>query len=394
VSSERKSILFVVNSRNYNVFNRNSAIDSILCSILIELSSFYDVYVNGKPMPKKIVYNQSALKKLSEGSGIRKLVPGFIKQIARDLRVFRDNKILLNEISRMKRPDVIIELMRYGSDLGTELKKKFRSPLIAYFDAPSVEENKYLRASFSPFYPRVSRIEENTISEADKVVVYSEAIRDYWLKRIKDLDAAKFAIFQTLDYSRLVFNDAKQFNEPLTIGFVGSFLKWHRVENLVHAFNKLRNDGVNAKLLLVGAGEEFESVKAKAEQSGWKNDITLTGFIDGEKLKECRNSIDIGVMPGTHWYCMPTKVFEYGAAGIASIAPGTKSIRCMFNEDEVVFLNDTSADELYKKLSDLISGPQRMKELATNLRVKISSRNSLPKASAFYRNMIEELTSN
>lgn len=387
----KRKILFVVNQKHYNIFNRKSAIDSILCSILLELSKNYEVSVNGKPMTSKLKFEQKAVDSLSSTSPLRKILPESLKQFFRDLSVFRTNKELFNEISQKQKPDVIIELMRYGSDLGQRLKDYFKVPLIAYFDAPSVEENKYLRGTYSPYYGRINLMEERTIEKADKVIVYSEAITDYWQTRIRPLNKSKFHVFQTLDYTRLNFNFEKSFNDPITIGFVGSFLKWHKVENLVNAFQKLREEDYDVRLLLIGAGEEFNSVSKVVEASKWKKDITLTGFIDGENLIKQRDRIDIGVMPGTHWYCMPTKVFEYGASGIASIAPGTNSIKCMFDKDELLFLEENSAEELYTTLKKFLNNKEQMKQMAFNLRAKIKSRNSLEQASKFYNQLISQI---
>ena len=389
----RKKILFVVNKKNYNVFNRNSAIDSILCSILLDLSKDHEVWVNGKILKQDLVYNSSAISKLSSTSFLKRNVPGFIKQFLSDLKVIKDNKSMFEEISKTPKPDIIIELMRYGSELGSKLKEHFNVPLIAYFDAPAIEENRYLTGRSSLFYKFFHACENRTIKMADKVIVYSSAITDYWTKRIPGIDINKFEIFQTLDYSRLTFIENKQYGSPLTIGFVGSFLKWHRVENLVKAFENLRKKGFKANLLLIGAGEEYEAIKRQVSVSTYKEDIIMTGFIDGDKLIEFRNRIDIGVMPGTHWYCMPTKVFEYGASRIASLAPGTESIRRMFVEnDEVVFLNDFTADELERELSKLIQTPSQIEKLARNLQNKIFKNNSIDVAGEFYRNLISKLT--
>lgn len=387
----KKKILFVVNIKNYNIFNRKSAIDSILCSILMELSENYEVYVNTSPLTKKVVYNTDSLDTLSESSRIKKMVPEFVKQFLRDLNMLKGNKQLFNEISKLPKPDLIIELMRYGSDLGSELKKHFNVPLIAYFDSPAVEENKFLKGKVSAYYSKIAKSEEKTVIDADKVIVYSEVIKRYWLARSQFIDPKKFEIFQTLDYTRLSFNHKKIFGDVLTIGFVGSFLKWHKVENLLHAYTQLRVNGYKVKLLLVGAGEEFKAIQKEVDESPWKGDITLTGFIDGEKLNEYRNKIDIGVMPGTHWYCMPTKVFEYGASGIVSIVPGTRSIKRMFTGEEVVFLEDSSPEELFSKLEIMLNKRHEMNKLAINLRTKVLTTNSIQQANTFYNNLINNL---
>jgi glycosyltransferase involved in cell wall biosynthesis len=389
--STKKKLLFVVNSKNYTIFNRNSAIDSILFSILKELSINYDIYVNGKLVLLNTVYNASSINKLSGSSSLASKLPEVVKQFLRDIIVLKDTNYLFNQIKNTQKPDVIIELMRYGSNLGTRLKKYFNVPLIAYFDAPAVEENKYLKGTNSIFYPVISKLEAQTILEADKVIVYSEAIKTYWTDKIPKINQEKFSIFQTLDYTRLNFKWDKNISSHLTVGFVGSFLKWHRVHHLIEAYNKLRDEHQELELLLIGAGEEFESIKKLVDDSKWKNDITLTGFIDGERLKECRDKIDIGVMPGTHWYCMPTKVFEYGASGIISIAPTTNSIKCMFQDDEVVFLENNSATELYQKLQFVIHNLDDVKRRSEKLRTKIFKNNSLQVASAFYNRLIEDV---
>jgi hypothetical protein len=96
-------------------------------------------------------------------------------------------------------------------------------------------------------------------------------------------------------------------------------------------------------------------------------------------------------MPGTNWYCMPTKVFEYGASNIASLVPATNSIKTMFNENEVLFIENYTLDELYNKLKILLNDKSYINYLANNLRLKLINQNNKEKASIFYKNLFNEL---
>ncbi len=381
-----KTILFVVNQINYSVYNRYSAIDSILCSVLEQLSKNHIIYVNHQKFENTSSKADSKpIFKLSKASIIKKYIPKFIKKNFNDYKAIRSNKILFDDITRSVNPDVIIELMRYGSTLGVLLKNHYQKPLIAYFDSPAVEERQFFYPGFSFFDSKANENEETTIKMADQVIVYTQPIIEYWKQKIPTISSEKFNVFQTLDYSRLDFVDEKIFNQIPVIGFIGSFLKWHRLDLLLEAFEKVRQDGLLAKLLLIGAGEEYQYIMQKVQNSAYKEDITLTGFVDGNALKEYRKKIDVGVMPGTHWYCMPTKVFEYGAAQIPSIAPKTKNMLFLFKEGEhVLMFEQNNIDSLYKSIKEVLIQFKDKKKMGLALQKIVRENNSKEAALAFY----------
>lgn len=385
-----KTLLFVVNSPNFDIHNRRSAIDSILCSILSELSSEYTIYVNDKRFGPDSEKLNSPIYNLSSTNKIKALVPKIVKRNINDIKDINRNQELFRKIVGEVKPDIILELMRFGSDLGLRLKNHYKIPLIAYFDSPAVEERQFFVKNFSFFESAADKNEERTILGADKVIVYTQPVVDYWKRRLKGVDERKFKIFQTLDYSRLVFKKDKSFNQVPVIGFIGSFLKWHRVDLLVEAFEELCEKGYKMNLLLIGAGEEFTSIKDQISRSKYADKITLSGFVDGEKLEAYRNSIDIGVMSGTHWYCMPTKVFEYGAAGIASIAPRTQNMRYLFKEGEDILMFEMgNKRELVEKLEYYLNNPSEIKRMGANLQKSVFERNSISKAFSFYKEIID-----
>lgn len=392
MSIRRPRILFVNCTPQYNLFNRKSAIDSILCSMLLQLMDTCDISVNGASLRKEDFYQEARTTQLSQPHPLARYIPKRGKQLIRDLRQFRHNDQLFQQIIAGEKPDMIIELMRYSSDLGARLKAYWGVPLLAYFDAPAVQEHQAFHGNISFYYNRVAANELKNIQAADRVIVYSQPVADHWLKQDEKMAAAKFRVFQTLDYTRLQFEEEKKIGDPPVIGFVGSFLKWHRVDMLLNAFESIRKKGLDARLLLVGAGEEFPQIQEQVAASPWKEDIQLTGFVDGDQLRTYRNQMDIGVMPSSNWYGIPTKVFEYGAAKIASVVPDTPTISYLFTDREnVLFFPNHDEAGLTRCLEILLAETDLLPRLGTQLQSLIQTRNSPEKAIEFYTGLIEEL---
>jgi glycosyltransferase involved in cell wall biosynthesis len=395
--SERKNILFVAGVKNYNIFNRMSAIDSILCSILLELNQHHNIFVNGRSLDeleaefKAAQQSAGGVTALSGGGGIKKFIPTKLKEGIKDRRIFKANDILIGQLKKMPKPDLVMELMKYGSDVGHRIAEHFNVPFIAYFDAPCTVQFKEL-FGFNPVYnKRISGNEIRTLEKADRVIAYSQPVRDYWVKQSGNINPDKFNVFQTLDYSRLTSTDQKQYNSVPNIGFIGTFMKWHRVDMLVDVFVKLRNEGSNANLFLVGAGEEYQNILSKIDDSGYKDSITTTGFIDGNQLQEYKKQIDIGIMPSSNWYGIPTKVFEYGACQIASVAPATPTINDIFTHNENILLFENhSFDGLYNSIKSLVDDQDLLERVAGNLHQKITTEYRTDVAVDFYLKLIKE----
>ena len=171
-------------------------------------------------------------------------------------------------------------------------------------------------------------------------------------------------------------------------------MTWHRVMELVHTYEKIRYRGFEAKLLLIGAGKEFDAVTQRVNNSAFSKDIEMTGFIDGSELNSFKSKIDIGVMPGSNWYGIPTKVFEYGAFGIASVAPATPTIKDIFVDKKEILLFDLeNEDSMEETLVKLLSDEEFRIEIAKNLKQRIVSEYSISNARLCYMNMFSQFIS-
>ncbi len=105
--------------------------------------------------------------------------------------------------------------------------------------------------------------------------------------------------------------------------FSGLFYPWHGVRHLAAAFNGLHRECANARLLLLGDGEEAPLVRALLEEGGSLGACDLRGLIPPEQVAGYLACADVLVAPHADWqgfFGSPIKLFEYMAAGKAIVA--------------------------------------------------------------------------
>ncbi len=240
----------------------------------------------------------------------------------------------------------------------------------------------------------IRKNEVDSLAFADKIVVYSDAVKDYLLKisdnRIKE---HQFVYFQNVDFTRFdVLNNEKSFDCPqINICFIGSFLKWHQVDFLIEAFKKIIESGIQAKLFLVGDGMERMNIQNQVESltEEIKSQIEFTGYLDGESLYNLKKEMHIGVMPGSNWYGAPSKIFEYGAMKMAVVAPNTPTISFLFNQDEVQLFERRNQKDFTDKLLDLVKDRNKIKTFSDVLNQKIVATYNLENSKKFYKNLFK-----
>lgn len=387
-------LLLVYSKSTQELFNRQSALGSYmkcLCELLE--NGGIEVWINGvsfKELKRQNVIFKSIA--VAKNGSWKKFIPAFIKEFLKDVRVFKSMDKLFDSIPKTSTYDCILEFYNYGSDVGYRIAKQQRIPLLVVFDAPVLEEYMFFHGKKYFNKSKIVDRQLRTLKAAKKIVVYSNPVKEY-LNKLTGLNL-NTVIHQNVDFTRFEFLKKKQSGEYIKIGFIGSFLKWHRVDMLIHAFNKLRDHNYPVQLFLIGNGMEFHAVKQLAEHSKYREDIKMTGFLDGKELNDIKEELHIGVMPGSNWYGAPNKIFEYGAAGMAVIAPRTPTIADLFgNEKEVLLFEQDNEEALYQCLKRVCDDKALREHLADTLQRFIRNTYSEEKTADFYNKLIRETSS-
>jgi len=390
--SVKKKLLVLYAKNPQEVFNPQSALGSyVFCLANLLHGDDFEVYINGIAVSE--VGKQSSSKsnpsKQSQPSW-KKLVPNFLKSIIKDWSLFRQMDKLYNSIDSNFKYDAILEMCSYGSDIGARLSQKHKVSLFTIFDSPAVEEFSYLNDYTPVFKHVINQKEKKTLASSEKIVVYSPTVKAY-LEKKYELHNKAFYYHQNVDFNRLdVIEDKPSSDDELVFGFIGSFLKWHRVDLLVRAFERLRAEGIKAKLILLGYGMEWNSIQAMVDVSKYKEHIELPGFVDGEELRNYKKRINVGVLPGTTWYCAPNKIFEYGAANLAVISQKTDTINFLFKDGkDLLFFTESSAEDLCDAMYTCVQDKETLLRLKKNLNSNVLSNHSEKITRHFYTSLID-----
>ncbi len=128
--------------------------------------------------------------------------------------------------------------------------------------------------------------------------------------------------------------------DEVTIGFIGTFTRWHGVETLRDAI--LADDPVlaGAHFVLIGDGDLRRAIQHDIEGSHARDRCTFTGLVDHDETPRYLAACDILVSPhlgfadGSAFFGSPTKLFEYMAMGRAIVASSLGQIAEVIRDGE------------------------------------------------------------
>jgi glycosyltransferase involved in cell wall biosynthesis len=383
----KKQILIVYAKSTDEIFNRQSALGSYIhCLAGILVKNGYGVRINNIDFDAIPAQTTKAVVPVSSSS-LKKIIPTFIKEYIKDKKMYYWLDALFAQIDNGKAFDTILEFYTYGSSIGYQLAKKYKKPLAVVYDNPVIEEHSFFHPGQVFLKNRPTVLEVCTLAQAQAVVVYSQAVKEFLKTKMQSTE--KCFIHQNVDYTRFEYVESKAIENTINIGFIGSFLKWHRVDLLLNAFQKLRAEGRNVKLFLLGNGMDYEYIQQLVVKSKFAADIEMPGFMDGKKLLAYKSNLHIGVMPGSNWYGAPNKIFEYGAAKMAVVAPDTLTIKSLFiDNEEVLLFKQDNEQALFEKLKMYVDDLTLMNEHATTLQLKIRKNYSEKITFEFYDQLL------
>lgn len=387
----KKRILIIYTKSTSEIFNRQSALGSyIFCLAGLLCDNGFEVTINDLPFDKQLKQkNQALTSSTVSGSFIKKLIPSFVKEGIKDVKLFRWMDLFYEKIDTGKEFDKVLEFYTYGSDVGYRLSQKYKKPLVLIYDNPVLEEHSFFHGGQLFFRRKIEAREQLTILNAESLVIYSNPVKEYLeTKYHTKLNAF---IHQNVDFTRFDFIPPKMYENTINIGFLGSFLKWHRVDILLNVFARLKKEGHAIRLFLIGNGMEYDNIYQKMETLNLHKDIEMPGFTDGKELLAYKEKLHIGIMPGSNWYGAPNKIFEYGAANLAVIAPDTPTIKDIFiDNEELLFFKQDDEDDMYLKLKRYLVDRDLLSKCATALQNKIRANYSKNITFAFYKNLLEK----
>jgi len=185
-----------------------------------------------------------------------------------------------------------------------------------------------------------------------------------------------------------------------TLLYLGGITRIRGIEELIDGFAKVAIERPEAKLLFVGGFESdsFErEIKQRVKEHHLEEKVQFKGKVPYEQIEGYLSTASIGIIPylpvPNHLVCLPNKLFEYMAAGVAVISSDFPHYRKVVESSSSGLLIDPeSPQSIAKAMISLLDNATLTDEMGQNGRVAFETKynwnSEEEKLVGFYRKIL------
>ena len=283
------------------------------------------------------------------------------KELLWNARYVRRETALLRD----EPPDVL--LVRHH-DLGVScvpVARRLGVPLVLEVNAPAAEARQYVDQ-----YLHLGLLQEWTsgwkMRRADAIVTVSSYLaaylaEHYGIEPERITVASNGADLERFDPDTPPDTEFPKGDVVPRVGFVGSFQKFHGLDQLAEMVERVAAARPNVRFLFVGGGAGAEELRT---QAGHADRVDFTGRVPHERVAGLLASIDIAVIAEAAPHQCPLKLIEFMAAGKAIVAPRYGPIaEVLVDGAEGLLFPPRDIDAMVRHIVSLVDAPQRRREL-------------------------------
>ena len=232
-------------------------------------------------------------------------------------------------------------------------------PFVVFFHAWSLDFEKKVDNKYSAFFLK-------TYGHAKKIFVLSEDFK----KKILEWGYEGDIIVETTTIDTILLDGfsmdtkIKNYTQSPTIKilFLARLIKEKGIFETIEAFQNLSKKYDNLELIIAGDGKDFDVISALVVKD---NNITVTGYVEGESKKE--------LLGNSHIYCLPSyteglpiSVLEAMAFGMPIVTTSVGGLKQFFKDKEMgYFVEVKNTKQLEEKLELLINDKKQMISIGT-----------------------------
>jgi len=290
-----------------------------------------------------------------------------INELGREISPLRDllATVKLARLIRRERPDI---LHTHTAKAGTVGRV---AAMLAGRKAPPIVVHTFhghvLRGYFGPFRSRVFLLLERWLASRTTVLIaVSPQVRDD-LVALGVAPPERFAVIRLgielgervageqngrVESRRYLGIESNRF----AVGWIGRMTAVKRTDDVLVAFKRLRDDGVDAVLCMVGDGPDRPELEQRAHELGIVRDTLFLGY--QEEVAPFYAAFDALVLPSSN-EGTPVSAIEALAAGRPVVATRVGGVPDVVVEGEDGFLVEPGAtDDIADRLAQLARDPE------------------------------------
>lgn len=244
------------------------------------------------------------------------------------------------------------------------------------------------------YVPRYSFNKRYVLKHADHFVTVSHASADHLVKLGAPKDRIT-AIYPGIDMANFIADRTNRDNQSLM--FVGKLERHKGIDQVIEIYRRLLSDFPNLKLSVAGSGRwepEVEALVAEHPEL-----VRFDKFLPHSELVKVINQHGIYIMPArdTKRYGIQIGAEQFGfsiveamACGLVAVTTDCGALAEIVTDKNVVCKQDDN-EELYQRVHDLLSNPQKIEDLSVYNEQLAKERYDIQKEAAAFAGLLKEV---
>jgi glycosyltransferase involved in cell wall biosynthesis len=244
-----------------------------------------------------------------------------------------------------------------SSLLAAKIAKKYSKPLVL------TQHNTFIE--YNNIWDTIEKLNDlaigkQVINEADKIIVVSNATKNYVLSLGADpekmrvlhngVDLTRFRpLTEIKDTMREQLGISKDAKVVLT---VRRLVYKNGIDTLIESAKAVIKKNPKVVFIVVGKGPDFKEVKEKIEQFGIQKNFKLVGFVSDKDLPRYYNVADFFALPSKSGEGLPLVALEAMACGLPVIATNVGGTSEIMNENYGKLVPPSSPESLAEAILD------------------------------------------
>lgn len=274
-----------------------------------------------------------------------------------------------------------------------EMRAKTGKPFLIYSERffKKGTWRRFIPLTYKKIYDRMIKFKKHNMA-----VICSSAFLPYDLKLLhSDIRTIKWGYFPAIKRfeSLDALVDSKKKN---TLVWVGRFIQWKHPETPVYLAQKLKNEGYDFELRMIGNGALLDKTRALVERLGLQGNVILTGAMPAAQVREEMEKAQIMITTSDEyegWGAVVNEAMSSACTVIASHLMGSVPFLLKDGENGLVYRFGNEAD-LYNKVTSVMDNRAYGDRLARNAYDTICDMWSAENAATRLMSIIQDMISN
>lgn len=316
------------------------------------LSSSFDLEVYLKSNKLDLLsYEKNALQTQKNKTIKNSVVQGFIYGTLKDVQLFFMNLLgikSLVKVFKRENPDFVYERASYLNFSGLIACKYLGIP--HFYEANGLQY-KGRRRYYRSLFGGLAKYFERQTYLMSAHIFFVGSYGDFWKIKKRNWTNVENGIEK--DCLIDIKDRGNNEREIINICFLGRLMDHQKIDVFIKALEIFKNKH-KIRINLIGSG--LDSIESEIQNLNIQ--VVNHGFVDRSRVVRLLSEFDIAIISGSNSFQSCMKLFDYGAAGCAVIAPNTHNLKFWFG-DELFFFNGNS-DDLSNKLETLVNNENNL----------------------------------